>query len=56
MDTSQSVMLDEEHVSVTGEGDELMEEVEDQEGYSASLNTYFGEILSVTNTRTCCYP
>lgn len=56
MDTSQSVMLDEEHVSVTGEGDELMEEVEDQEGYSAYLNTYFGEILFVTNTRTCCYP
>ncbi|ETW83878.1 hypothetical protein HETIRDRAFT_408168 [Heterobasidion irregulare TC 32-1] len=39
MDTSQSVMLDEEHVSVTGEGDELMEEVEDQEGYTSSTPT-----------------
>jgi len=35
MDSSQPEMQEDEVVSGTGEGDDVMEEVEEQEGYSA---------------------
>jgi hypothetical protein len=34
MDTSQAELEEEEAISGTGEGDEIMEEAEEQEGYS----------------------
>jgi casein kinase II subunit beta len=39
MDTSQPEVPEDELLSATGEGDEVMEEVEEQEGYSACLHT-----------------
>jgi hypothetical protein len=35
LDTSQPEVLEDELLSATGEGDEVMEEAEEQEGYSA---------------------
>jgi casein kinase II subunit beta len=35
MDASQAELEEEEAISGVGEGDEIMEEVEEQEGYSA---------------------
>jgi hypothetical protein len=40
VDASQEQLEEEEAVSGTGEGDEVMEEVEEQEGYSKSSCTY----------------
>jgi len=37
VDTSQPEVPEDELLSATGEGDEVMEEVEEQEGYSACL-------------------
>ena len=34
MDANQAELEEEEAISGTGEGDEIMEEVEEQEGYS----------------------
>lgn len=36
VDASQAELEDEEAISGTGEGDEVMEEAEEQEGYSES--------------------
>ena len=38
MDTSQPEVPEDELLSATGEGDEVMEEVEEQEGYSSCLH------------------
>jgi len=40
VDASQAQLEEEEAVSGTAEGDEVMEEVQEQEGYSKSSCTY----------------
>ncbi len=39
LDTSQPEVPEDELLSATGEGDEVMEEAEEQEGYSACTTT-----------------
>lgn len=40
LDTSQPEVPEDELLSATGEGDEVMEEAEEQEGYSACQNPF----------------
>jgi casein kinase II subunit beta len=40
VDTNQPELPEDELLSATGEGDEVMEEAEEQEGYSACVNLF----------------
>jgi hypothetical protein len=46
VDASQAELEEEEAISGTGEGDEVMEEAEEQEGYSKSYSIYSQRISS----------
>jgi hypothetical protein len=45
VEASQAELEEEEAISGTGEGDEVMEEVEEQEGYSESSSTYSQQVF-----------
>ena len=61
VDTNQPEVPEDELLSATGEGDEVMEEAEEQEGYSACVTLYpFAQVYSsrvplafVLNTMRC---
>jgi hypothetical protein len=48
VDTSQAELEEEEAVSGTGEGDEVMEEAGEQEGYSTSCITLFPAYIPIS--------